>query len=184
MKIYTKTGDAGSTGLFGGPRVSKDDPRISAYGTIDELNAAIGVVRAYKQPDNVDQMLAMIQHQLFSIGAELATPDPDKHGLKWQSEGHVLQMENWIDQLEKELTPLQNFILPGGSLQAAQLHIARTVCRRTEREIVSFNNSGRVSEASHIIIFLNRLSDLLFVMARYANKVMGVEDVIWESPRK
>jgi cob(I)alamin adenosyltransferase len=93
-------------------------------------------------------------------------------------------MENWIDQLEKELTPLQNFILPGGSLQAAQLHIARTVCRRTEREIVSFNNSGRVSEASHIIIFLNRLSDLLFVMARYANKVMGVEDVIWESPRK
>jgi cob(I)alamin adenosyltransferase len=184
MKIYTKTGDAGTTGLFGGPRVAKNDPRICSYGSVDELNAVIGLARAYQPPRVLDEMLAVIQHQLFSIGAELATPDPEKHGLKWSGDLYVNQMEGWIDQLDKDLTPLKNFILPGGSQQAAQLHIARTVCRRTEREIVSFNNSGRVSDASHIVVFLNRLSDLLFVMARFANLQQGVPDVVWESKPK
>jgi cob(I)alamin adenosyltransferase len=184
MKIYTKTGDAGTTGLFGGPRVAKDDPRICSYGSIDELNAVLGLARGQSLDTKLDSMLAVVQHQLFSIGAELATPDPEKHGLKWQGEPYVKTMESWIDELDQELEPLQSFILPGGSLQAAQLHVARTVCRRTEREIVHFNNSGRVSDASHIVVFLNRLSDLLFVMARYANHKLGVQDVRWESPRK
>jgi cob(I)alamin adenosyltransferase len=184
LKIYTKTGDAGTTGLFGGPRVSKTDPRICAYGSIDELNAVLGLARAYELPQEVDGMLAIVQHQLFSIGAELASPKPEEHGLKWNGEEHVTQMENWIDLLEGSLPRLQNFILPGGSVQAAQLHIARTVCRRTEREIVSFSNTARVSDASHIVVFLNRLSDLLFVMARYTNKKRNVSDVLWESPLK
>jgi cob(I)alamin adenosyltransferase len=184
MKIYTKTGDAGMTGLFGGPRVSKTDPRICAYGSIDELNAVLGVARAHSLPPSLDSMLGTIQHQLFSIGAELATPNPEEHGLKWHGDEHVLRMEECIDTLEAELAPLRNFILPGGSIQAAQLHVARTVCRRTEREIVHFSSHARVSDASHIVIFLNRLSDLLFVMARYANLKSGIADVIWESPRK
>ncbi|MCU0715481.1 MAG: cob(I)yrinic acid a,c-diamide adenosyltransferase [Pirellula sp.] len=184
MKIYTKTGDAGTTGLFGGPRVSKNDARICAYGSIDELNAVLGLARACTLSGGMDGMIGHIQHQLFSIGAELATPNPEEHGLKWQAENHVSQMEQWIDELESHLQPLRNFILPGGTIQAAHLHVARTVCRRTEREIVSFSNSGRVSDASHIIVFLNRLSDLLFVMARFANHAANIQDTIWESPRK
>ena len=133
MKIYTKTGDAGTTGLFGGPRVPKNDARICAYGSIDELNAVLGLTRAHRLPGELDEMLSVVQHQLFSIGAELATPNPEEHGLKWQGDQYVAQMEQWIDQLESHLSPLRNFILPGGSVQAAQLHIARTVCRRTER---------------------------------------------------
>ncbi len=112
MKIYTKTGDAGMTGLFGGPRVSKTDPRICAYGSIDELNAVLGVARAHSLPPSLDLMLGTIQHQLFSIGAELATPNPEEHGLKWHGDEHVLRMEEWIDSLEGELAPLRNFILP------------------------------------------------------------------------
>ncbi|AMV30772.1 Cob(I)yrinic acid a,c-diamide adenosyltransferase [Pirellula sp. SH-Sr6A] len=184
MKIYTKTGDAGTTGLFGGPRVAKNDARICAYGSIDELNAVLGLARASDLPGDMDRMIVHIQHQLFSIGAELATPNPEEHGLKWPAEDYVTQMEQWIDDLESQLQPLRNFILPGGTIQAAHLHVARTVCRRTEREIVSFSNSGRVSDASHIIVFLNRLSDLLFVMARYSNHVAGIQDTRWESPRK
>jgi cob(I)alamin adenosyltransferase len=179
MKIYTKTGDAGTTGLFGGPRVAKDDPRICAYGSVDELNAVIGVARATGLSNELDSLLSSIQHQLFSIGAELATPNPEQHDLKWDAGSHVEQMEQAIDKLETHLKPLRNFILPGGSTQAAHLHIARTVCRRTEREIVCFSRDRNVSDASHIVVFLNRLSDLLFVMARFANHEAGVEDVQW-----
>jgi cob(I)alamin adenosyltransferase len=184
MKIYTKTGDAGTTGLFGGPRVAKDDPRICAYGSVDELNALLGIARATNLGDRLDAILAPVQHHLFSIGAELATPNPEEHDLKWNGASHVHEMESAIDALESDLAPLRNFILPGGSTQAAHLHLARTVCRRTEREIVSFSRDRSVSDASHIVIFLNRLSDLLFVMARYANLQAGVIDVPWESPRK
>ncbi|MEQ1829710.1 MAG: cob(I)yrinic acid a,c-diamide adenosyltransferase [Pirellula sp.] len=184
MKIYTKTGDAGTTGLFGGPRVAKDDPRICAYGSIDELNAVIGIARATALGDKLDSILSSVQHQLFSIGAELATPNPEEHQLKWDAGSHVADMERTIDDLEAGLKPLRNFILPGGSTQAAHLHLARTVCRRTEREIVSFSRDRNVSDASHIVVFLNRLSDLLFVMARFANHQAGVVDVHWESPRK
>ena len=184
MKIYTKTGDAGTTGLFGGPRVAKDDRRICAYGSVDELNAVIGIARATELGDKLDAILSGVQHHLFSIGAELATPNPEEHGLKWAGSTHVDHMEQSIDELEASLKPLRNFILPGGSTQAAHLHLARTVCRRTEREIVSFSRDRSVSDASHIVIFLNRLSDLLFVMARFANHQVGVVDVNWESPRK
>lgn len=183
MKIYTKTGDAGTTGLFGGPRVSKDDARICAYGSVDELNAVIGTARSTGLSPRLDGMLAKIQHQLFSIGAELATPEPEEHQLKWNNEPHVTELEGWIDGMEKDLPPLRNFILPGGSPQAAQLHLARTICRRVEREIVRLGHDRRVSDVSHIVIFLNRLSDLLFVMARFANHELGVSDVTWESPR-
>jgi cob(I)alamin adenosyltransferase len=184
MKIYTKTGDAGTTGLFGGPRVAKDDPRICAYGSVDELNAVIGIARSTGLGEKLDSILSSVQHQLFSIGAELATPNPEEHSLKWEGGSHVIEMESAIDDLEAYLTPLRNFILPGGSTQAAHLHLARTVCRRTEREIVSFSRDRNVSDASHIVVFLNRLSDLLFVMARFANHQVGVVDVPWESSRK
>jgi cob(I)alamin adenosyltransferase len=184
MKIYTKTGDAGTTGLFGGPRVSKDDVRICGYGSVDELNAVLGIARSTPLPEALDAMLDQVQHQLFSIGAELATPDPDEHQLKWDGEPHVAQLETWIDAMECELPPLRSFILPGGSPQAAHLHLARTVCRRAEREIVRLSHDPRVSDVSHIIIYLNRLSDMLFVMARRANRFQNVADVPWESPRK
>ncbi|MFN7731396.1 MAG: cob(I)yrinic acid a,c-diamide adenosyltransferase [Pirellula sp.] len=184
MKIYTKTGDAGTTGLFGGPRVSKDDARICAYGSVDELNAVIGLSRSTGLSSELDSVLNQVQHQLFSIGAELATPDPSGHSLKWHGEPHVAALEQCIDRLEEKLAPLRNFILPGGSPQASQLHLARTVCRRVEREIVRFSHDPRVSDVSHIIIYLNRLSDLLFVMARVANAEQGVPDVPWESPRR
>ena len=183
MKIYTKTGDAGTTGLFGGPRVSKDDPRIFAYGSVDELNAVIGIARATNLGEKLDSILNLVQHHLFSIGAELATPDPEQHDLKWNSGTHVDEMERAIDDLETSLKPLRNFILPGGSTQAAHLHLARTVCRRTEREIVNFSRDKSVSDASHIVVFLNRLSDLLFVMARFANHEKNVVDVPWESQK-
>lgn len=179
MKIYTKTGDAGTTGLFGGPRVSKDDARICAYGSIDELNAFIGTARSTGLSDLLDGMLSKVQHQLFAIGAELATPEPQEHNLTWDGQPHVAQLEAWIDEMEATLTPLRNFILPGGSPHAAHLHLARTVCRRVEREIVRLGHDRRVSDVSHIVIYLNRLSDMLFVMARYANHVQGVADVPW-----
>ncbi len=184
MKIYTKTGDAGTTGLFGGPRVSKDDARICAYGSVDELNAILGTARSTGLSPKLDQMLDAVQHQLFSIGAELASPDPEQHKLKWDSNPHVAKLEDWIDSMEVALPPLRNFILPGGSPQAAHLHLARTICRRVEREIVRLGHDRRVSDVSHIVIFLNRLSDMLFVMARYANFELGVADTTWGTPRQ
>jgi cob(I)alamin adenosyltransferase len=158
--------------------------RICAYGSVDELNAVLGIARSTPLTDSLDAMLAQVQHQLFSIGAELATPNPEEHDLKWDGEPHVSQLEQWIDAMEGDLPPLRSFILPGGSPQAAHLHLARTVCRRVEREIVSLSHNPRVSDVSHIIIYLNRLSDMLFVMARRANQYQNVADVPWESPRK
>jgi len=184
MKIYTKTGDAGTTGLFGGPRVSKDDARIVAYGSIDELNAVLGLVRSVGLEPQPDQILCSVQICLFSIGAELATPEPEKHSLKWNGDSEVERMEQWIDEIDGRLAPLRNFVLPGGSSTAAHLHLARTVCRRAEREVVSLRNNPRVSDVSAIVIYLNRLSDLLFVMARQANLQANIPDVPWQSPRQ
>lgn len=184
MKIYTKTGDAGTTGLFGGPRVGKDDPRICSYGSIDELNAVLGVARSIGLDPSHDLLLKQIQECLFSIGAELATPEPQKHGLKWAGERHVAAMENSIDEIDQQLPALRNFVLPGGSPSASHLHLARTVCRRAEREVVKLRSDPRVSDVSEIVIYLNRLSDLLFVMARHANQISGVTDVPWHSPRQ
>jgi cob(I)alamin adenosyltransferase len=192
MKIYTKTGDAGTTGLFGGPRVGKDDLRIGAYGTIDELNAVIGMVRASgpattmanEMANEMAGILQQIQSALFSIGAELATPSPQEHGLKWQGESEVTSLEHCIDRHDAQLSPLRTFILPGGSELAALLHLARTVCRRAEREVVRLSHQEGVSDPAWIIIYLNRLSDLLFVLARWANHQAGIPDVPWQSSRK
>ena len=182
MKIYTKTGDAGTTGLFGGPRVSKDDPRICAYGSVDELNAVLGIVRSVGLDDQLDSLLKTVQDSLFSIGAELATPEPEKHALKWAGATHVATLEHAIDEFDSRLPPLRTFVLPGGSPGASHLHLARTVCRRSEREIVKLRHDPRISDVSEIVIFLNRLSDLLFVMARLTNQIQGVPDVPWQSP--
>ena len=182
MKIYTRTGDAGSTGLFGGPRVSKDDDRIEAYGTVDELNATIGMARAAGISPTIDHQLQQIQHALFSIGAELATPEPGQHELHIVDEAHVQQLETWIDEHEQQLQPLKHFILPAGSFGATQLHLARAVCRRAERRVVTLMRRDDTHVSESVIVYLNRLSDLLFVLTRIANLDAGVAEVQWVRP--
>lgn len=179
MKIYTRTGDSGSTGLFGGPRVSKDDDRIEAYGTVDELNAAIGVARAAGVDETIDDQLAQIQHELFAIGAELAAPDPDRHDLRCVGPAYIETLEQWIDSHELTLPPLKNFILPAGTAAATQMHVARAVCRRAERRVVTLSRRAEGSVSEEVIVYLNRLSDLLFVLARVVNHRAGVQDMPW-----
>lgn len=181
MRIYTRTGDAGETGLIGGQRVPKDDPRVDAYGTVDELNAVLGVARCYLEnlPD-LDALLEQFQNELFDIGAELASPPERATQFQSIEERHITALENAIDRLENELEPLRQFILPGGTLASAYLHLARTVCRRAERQVVHLSRISTVNAA--IIKYLNRLSDLLFVMARVANRRAGVDDVKWGEP--
>lgn len=207
FKIYTKTGDEGQTGLFGGPRVRKDDPRIEAYGTVDELNAALGVCRSMGTDAEIDALLAEIQHELFAVGAELASPDPDRQGTHWIGPRHIERLERAIDRFEAQLEPLKQFVLPAGGPAAAQLHLARTVCRRAERRVITLANlphdplaaavaireesptvqivTGRLGggEVSlHLIVYLNRLGDLLFVLSRAANARAGVADQPWIKP--
>ncbi|MGI9471829.1 MAG: cob(I)yrinic acid a,c-diamide adenosyltransferase [Rubripirellula sp.] len=182
MKIYTRTGDTGSTGLFGGPRVAKDDDRIEAYGTVDELNAAIGTARSADLGELVDGQLDQVQHALFSIGAELATPDPDDHSMRIISAEHIERMEGWIDAHEKNLAPLKQFILPAGVSGSTHLHLARAICRRAERRVVTLVRRHETSVSEELIIYLNRLSDLLFVLTRVANHSKGVGDVPWVRP--
>lgn len=178
MKIYTKSGDDGKTGLFHGPRVSKDDARIEAYGTVDELSSVLGLVRSTCLPDDVDAVLERIQHQLFSLGAELATPDPGQHGTALISSADTDWIEECIDRFDSSLPPLKTFILPGGSSSAASLHHARVVCRRAERRVVTLSRATELSNEA--TVYLNRVGDLLFVLARYANAVDGTPDVAWE----
>ncbi len=182
MKIYTRTGDAGSTGLFGGPRVSKDDDRIEAYGTVDELNAALGAARSAKVSANIDCQLDQIQHELFSIGAELATPDPDQHGLRLIGSSHIARLEQWIDEHEAVLEPLKHFILPAGCPASTHLHLARGVCRRAERRVVTLVRHHEANISEELMIYLNRLSDLLFVLSRVANHEAGVSETQWVRP--
>ena len=182
MKIYTKTGDEGETGLFAGPRVPKDHPRIEAYGDVDELNSVLGVVRAAGPPAELDELLARIQNELFSVGAELATPDPVKQGTNLIAEAHVVALEQAIDRFEARLTPLKQFVLPGGTQPAALLHLARTVCRRAERRVMALVHASNEPISQIIIRYLNRLSDLLFVLARGANSAAGWADVPWNKP--
>jgi len=182
MKIYTKTGDQGETGLFAGPRVSKADLRIEAYGTVDELNAFLGLARAEGMPAEIDGLLTRIQHELFSVGAELATPDPQAAGTKLLTAAHITWLEQTIDAEEQRLEPLTQFILPAGSKAAAALHVARGVCRRAERRVVELREQTPESISSEIIQYLNRLGDLLFVLARLANRLDGSGDVAWERP--
>jgi cob(I)alamin adenosyltransferase len=180
MKIYTRTGDEGETGLWGGVRVPKDAPRVQAYGTVDECNAAIGVARAMGVDAELDTLLAQVQNDLFVVGADLATPGEATNIPRIGADA-IQVLERAIDDLEAQLAPLRQFILPGGAPSAAYLHLARTVCRRAERRVVALSRSEPVNP--QVIVYLNRLSDLLFVAARHANASAGVPDVPWESPR-
>ena len=181
MKIYTKTGDEGDTGLFGGGRVPKDDPRVDAYGEVDELNSTIGVARAAGPVALFDELLESIQRDLFAIGGQLASPDPEKVRKALEkaglSEERVAVMERAIDEADRELPPLTAFVLPGGSAKAAALHLARTVCRRAERSIVGLSRDTAVPPL--FVVYLNRLSDLLFTLARLANHREGVQETKW-----
>ncbi len=183
MKIYTRTGDTGETGLYGGGRVRKDDPRIAAYGTVDELNAFLGLARAEGLPPEIDAVLARLQNELFDLGAELATRDPRAQGTALIKEAQIAVLEQAIDRFEEGLSPLKQFILPGGTKAAALLHVARTVCRRAEREVVFLANVPDEKVSPHLIVYLNRVSDLLFVLARAANAISGVPDVPWQQSK-
>lgn len=179
MKIYTRTGDDGSTGLIGGTRVRKCDKRLECYGTIDELNAALGLA-VVGAPSPQRTMIEAVQSDLFTIGALLAAPDPasaERAGLTPMEAASVDRLEHQIDDAEDQLPPLANFILPGGSELAARLHVARTICRRAERLLTDFALDRPVPPM--LLTYLNRLSDWLFVQARVANQVAGVADVVW-----
>jgi cob(I)alamin adenosyltransferase len=181
MKIYTKTGDAGTTGLFGGGRVPKDDARVDAYGDVDELNAVLGAARATGPMPRVDEVLVAVQRDLFAIGALLATPDVEKmhaHLTKARiDDARIEELERAIDACDNELEPLKAFIIPGGTPKAAALHVARTVCRRAERKVVHLQHSVELPKLT--VVYLNRLSDLLFSLARVANKRAGAGEVTW-----
>jgi len=181
MKIYTKTGDQGDTGLFGGGRVPKNHPRVEAYGDVDELNASIGLARSIELMPRIDEVLVPIQRDLFAIGAILATPDREKmkqHLEKARIDAdRIAQLEHAIDDGDRELEPLKAFIVPGGTPKAAALHVARTVCRRAERRVVQLQADTELPEL--VVIYLNRLSDLLFTLARVANRRAGAGEVTW-----
>ncbi|MEJ2540565.1 MAG: cob(I)yrinic acid a,c-diamide adenosyltransferase [Gemmatimonadota bacterium] len=181
MRIYTRTGDAGDTGLFGGGRVSKDHSRVAAYGSVDELNAHVGWAVSTVSDPQIRGWLEGVQHDLFAIGADLASvprDDETRHAhLPELPVERVGEMERWIDEADHELTTLKNFIIPGGAPGASALHVARTVCRRAERAVVHLATLEPVEEA--IVVYLNRLSDLLFTLARLENHRSGVDDVAW-----
>ena len=178
MKIYTKTGDGGETSLFDGTRVAKTDPRVVAYGDVDELQAALGVAIAAGLDDGLRQMLVAMQRDLFALGARLADPS---HKIAPRvtkivvDEASVARLEGWIDALDAELPPLRHFILSGGGPGGAALHLARTVCRRAERSVLSLG----AGVESVVLVYLNRVSDLLFVMARAANRRAGIAETEW-----
>jgi cob(I)alamin adenosyltransferase len=185
LKIYTKTGDMGETGLFGGTRVSKADPRVAAYGDVDELNAYLGFARAalVAADDNeLAAMLEQIQKDLFALGARLADPGhkiADRVTKAAVTPDDITRLEGWIDTLESALPPLRRFILAGGSQPGAALHVARTICRRAERGMVALLAADRDAFESDLLIYVNRLSDLLFVMARRANLRAGTPEIEW-----
>lgn len=180
-KIYTRTGDDGKTSLFGGDRVAKGHPRIDAYGTVDEVNTFIGLARAHMadidEDKRLDRVLQHIQEDLFVVGADLATPSDAKPVVPRVKEDHIGEIESLIDAFNDELEPLEHFILPGGTPGAAALHTARTVCRRAERAGIQASASVALNERA--LVYLNRLSDLLFVLARWANRQAGVREDIW-----
>jgi cob(I)alamin adenosyltransferase len=182
MKIYTKTGDEGETGLFGGPRTSKDAPRIEAYGTVDELNSVLGMVRAQLASGEIHELVRRIQNELFELGAQLATPDPAAHQTALVGPRQIAALESAIDRYEAGLEPLKQFILPGGTPAAAGLHLARAVCRRAERRVVTLVRESSAPVAGDTIVYLNRLSDLLFVLARAVNRQAGRDDEPWQKP--
>lgn len=175
-KIYTRTGDDGTTGLGDGTRVEKNSLRVEAYGTVDELNSVLGVLLTYEIPDPIGNVIIEAQHTLFDLGGELCLP-----GQRALTEDHIIKLERTLDQLNADLAPLKEFILPGGVPAAAVCHLARTVCRRAERRVVSLGEAETVSEIA--LKYLNRLSDLLFVIARTLNANAGESDVFWKRDR-
>jgi cob(I)alamin adenosyltransferase len=181
MKIYTKTGDAGETGLFGGERVPKDHSRVRAYGDVDELNSSLGVVRATTPVHFFDDLLQSIQRDLFALGGQLATPDPEKVRKALEkaelTPARIEIFEQTMDEADRELPTLTAFVLPAGTPKAAALHLARTICRRAERNVVKLSHEAEVPDL--FVIYLNRLSDLLFTLARLANHREGAGDVTW-----
>ncbi len=181
MKIYTRTGDTGDTGLFGGGRVPKDNPRVAAYGDVDELNAAVGVARATQPADLFDAELRAIQQDLFALGGQLASPEPAKVRTALAkadlAPSRVRTLEEAIDAADAELSPLRAFVLPGGTPKSAALHLARTVCRRAERSVVALSRSAELPVL--FVVYLNRLSDYLFTLARLANHRAQRPDEIW-----
>jgi cob(I)alamin adenosyltransferase len=182
MKIYTKTGDNGETGLFGGTRVSKSSERIEAYGTIDELNSFIGLAITESYNNEVKILLEKIQNELFTLSSDLATPNTEKNkklNIVRVPEKFYVDAEKAIDYFEAKLDPLKNFILPGGSKSTALLHICRSICRSAERRVVKLSSTEKIGE--NILIYLNRLSDLFFVLARYENKAAGIPDTKWNN---
>lgn len=196
MKLYTRTGDDGTTSLFSGTRVSKNHPRIEAYGCVDELNAAVGMAAAaFSRADphapagwsayarRTGEILHAVQSRLFDLGADLATPPGGRNEERIQrvDDAAVAEAERWIDETELGNVPIRTFVLPGGSEEAARLHVARTVCRRAEREVIRLAQTEPVGEP--VIRFLNRVSDLMFAMARRANRERGVPDVPWTPSR-
>ena len=177
MKLYTKTGDDGTTSLFGGQRVDKADPRVATYGDVDELNAFIGLATATCDDAELAGRLRLVQADLFSLGGALASPDA-ANTPSAIAPGDIQRLEGWIDEATAETEPLRNFVLPGGGVTAAHLHLARTVCRRAERAVVALSRTQSVHTES--LIYLNRLSDLLFAWARWSNASTGVSDVLWK----
>ncbi|HSR52033.1 MAG TPA: cob(I)yrinic acid a,c-diamide adenosyltransferase [Acidobacteriota bacterium] len=177
MKIYTKTGDRGQTALFSGERVAKDSLRVAAYGTLDELNSLLGVAASVSRSDVIQERIETLQNLLFNAGADMATTLDSKRKIGRVDEDRCQLLEGWIDEMEEDLPPLKNFILPGGSPAASHLHMARSVCRRAERKLVTLMRREEMNP--HLLIFLNRLSDLLFVMARYENIKGGGREVLW-----
>ena len=183
MKIYTKSGDLGETALWGGGRVKKSHPRVNAYGTLDEANSMLGLALSYL-PDAeyvIFEQLTRVQNELFQVGSELATPAGQKTSCPFISEFEIVALEKEIDEMEKALSPLRNFILPGGSSAGASLHLARTIVRRAERECVDL--AGADQARPEVIRYLNRLSDYLFVMARYVNQAMKKTETAWIVPK-
>jgi len=179
MKIYTRTGDSGETDLVGGERLAKDAPRIETCGAVDELNALLGLVRAGPLPRGVDVLLERIQHELFELGSEIASPDQQGRSIAPE---HVRAMEADIDRLETGLERLAEFILPAGARASAELHLARTVCRRAERRLVAAIREDQERISQTPLTYLNRLGDLLFVLARRVNSEAGQRDVPWKKP--
>jgi len=180
MKIYTKTGDKGETGLFGGERVSKNNLRLNAYGSIDELNSFLGLAITEVTSIEIKNVLNDLQNKLFLLGSDLATPETEKNAklnITRLPDSYILDTEKTIDDFETKLDELKNFILPGGSKGSALLHICRTISRRAEREVVALKNTELIGE--NIVIFLNRLSDLFFVLSRFENKYSNIPDTKW-----
>jgi cob(I)alamin adenosyltransferase len=184
MKIYTGFGDKGDTSLFGGETVKKNHLRVEMYGILDELNAFIGMLRHKNSDKAIDTVLKNVQNELFTYGSEIATPDASKRAKFSEqiSEVHISALEKMIDQFSESLPELKQFILPGGSEASCFAHVARTVCRRAERVLISL--SGQTSIRNELIVYLNRLGDLLFVIARYENVLNNVDDVAWQGIRK